>query len=238
MRIPYGIEIVDNCTSCPLRKDGAFCHLPLSALEAFERIHHPSVLPKGAVLFMEGQSSRGVYMLCTGRVKLTTCSKDGKAMILQVAQAGEVLGLSAVVSGAAYEVTAETLEPCQVNFIKREDFLRFLSEHGEASLNAVQVLSTNYHAAYQQIRSLGLSTTSAGKLAKLLLDWGVRDGEETRQGLRIKMGVTHEEVAQMIGSSRETVTRLFGELKGKGVIHLKGSTLIILNKPALESLVA
>ena len=68
-------------------------------------------------------------MLCKGRVKLSICASDGKTLILKIAEPGEVLGLSATVSGKAYELTAETIDPCQVNFVKREDFLHFLKDH-------------------------------------------------------------------------------------------------------------
>lgn len=236
MRSPYGIDIIEKCAECTRRSDGGFCNLSQQVIECFEHIHYPSVYPKGSVLFLEGQAPRGAYVLCSGRVKLTTCSKDGRAMILHIADPGEVLGLSAVVSGGAYEVTAETIEPCQVNFVSREDFTKFLADHGEAAIQAVRLLSENYHTAYEQIRSLGLSTSAAGKLAKLILEWTAKSGEETKQGTRIKLGLTHEEIAQMIGASRETVTRLLSDLRSKGLIHLKGSTLIVRNKRELESL--
>ena len=237
MRSPYGLEIVDHCASCRRREGLLFCSLPAPVMEAFESLIHPAIYPKGAMLFVEGQSPRGTFVLCSGRVKLSTGSRDGKTLIMHVAEPGEMLGLSATLSGESYEVTAETLEPCQVNFIKREDFLNFLSVHQDACLKIAQLLSNSYHNAYDQIRSLALSNSCAEKLARLLLDWSNR-GEETNQGIRLRLGVTHEEIAQMIGTSRETVTRLFGELKTKQVIRLKGPNLLICNKTALETLIA
>jgi CRP/FNR family cyclic AMP-dependent transcriptional regulator len=147
-----------------------------------------------------------------------------------------VLGLSATLSGKPYELTAETIDPCQINFVKREDFLRFLKEHSEACLRVAEQLSDKYNAACREIRSLGLSHSAAEKLAKLLLEWTNKNGEANKAEPRVKLALTHEEIAQMIGTSRETVTRLFAELKKKQVVQSKGSTLVIKNKSALKAI--
>lgn len=233
---PYGLDIIESCFTCKLRSDRLFCDLPAGALQSFESIKYATAYPKGAVLFVEGQAPRGIYVLCKGRVKLSICSTDGKTLILKVAEPGEVLGLSASVSGKAYELTAETLDPCQVNFVKREDFLRFLKEHGEACLRVAEQLSEKYNAACHEIRSLGLSHSAAEKLAKLLLDWSTKNGEAAKVEPRLKLALTHEEIAQMIGTSRETVTRLFADLKKRQIVQAKGSTLLIRNKAALKQI--
>ena len=237
MLSPYGLEIVENCLTCRLRADKIFCNLPQTTVQALEAIKYTTAYPKGAVLFVEGQAPRGVFILCRGRVKLSICSSDGKTLILKIAEAGEVLGLSASVSGKPYELTAETLDPCQVNFVKREDFLRFLREHNDVCLRVAEQLSEKYNTACHEIRSLGLSHSAAEKLAKLLLEWSLKNGG-ARQPERMKLTLTHEEIAQMIGTSRETVTRLFADFKKRQLIQLKGSTLVIRNRSALENLVS
>jgi CRP/FNR family transcriptional regulator, cyclic AMP receptor protein len=233
---PYGLEIVESCLTCKLRADKIFCNLPTQTVQALETIKYTTAYPKGAVLFVEGQAPRGVFILCRGRVKLSICSSDGKTLILKIAEAGEVLGLSASVSSKPYELTAETLDPCQVNFVKREDFLRFLREHNEVCLRVAEQLSEKYNTACHEIRALGLSHSAAEKLAKLLLEWSTKNGG-ARQPDRMKLTLTHEEIAQMIGTSRETVTRLFADFKKRQLIQLKGSTLVIRNRAALEGLV-
>lgn len=236
MSTPYGIQIAENCLLCKLRQTGYFCDLPKSSLEELERVKYASAYPQGAVLFVEGQAPRGVYMICSGRVKLSTTSRDGKTLILRIAQPGEVLGLHATVSGRPYELTGETLQPCQLDFIRRDDFLRLLQHHADACLNAAQHLSQNCQSAYEMIRSLGLSHSVAEKLARLFLEWA-SDGETTKEGIRIKIALTHEEIAQLIGTSRETVTRVLSEFRQKKLAQLRGSTLMILDKPALEKMV-
>ena len=150
MRAPYGMELVEDCLSCNLCSEGFFCQLPKAAMEAFQPLKFTLAHPAGATLFVEGQVCRGVYILCKGRVKLSTGSKEGQTLILKVARPGEVLGLNATISGIPHDTTAETGQPCQLNFVKREDFLRFLTQHGDACMNAAIQMSHECQHAYQQ----------------------------------------------------------------------------------------
>lgn len=234
MLSPYGLHIIESCLTCKTRTDGRFCDLPAQALQAFDIMKYPTAYPKGAVLFAEGQVPRGIFVLCQGSVKLSICARDGKTMIVKIAEAGEVLGLSATVSGKPYGLTAETMGPCQVNFAKRDDFLRFLKEHSDACFKAVRQLSEKYNSACHELRSLGLSHTAVQKLAKLLLEWSSKSGESVQQKPRIKLAFSHEEIAQMMAISRETVTRLFADLRLQHIVQWKGSTLVIRNKDALK----
>ncbi|HEV2177383.1 MAG TPA: Crp/Fnr family transcriptional regulator [Terriglobia bacterium] len=234
MRSPYGLELTGSCETCPLKSNGFFCNMSEVTLKALDSIRFMSGYPKGAVLFVEQEAPRGVFVLCKGRVKLSMTSAEGKTVILRIVRPGEVLGLHAVVSGELYQASAETLEPCQVNFVRREDFLHFLSQHAEASLRAAQHLSGSYHAACEQIRSLGLTHSASEKLARFLLESTVT-GQQTNQGIRVRLTMTHEEIGQVIGTSRETVTRTFGELKNRHLVAVNGSVLLIPSKTALES---
>src|SRR6201981_4179724 len=134
MNTPYGLEIVENCTNCKLKRDDFFCNLSAPVLKIFSAISHQTTFPPEATLFVEGQNSRGVFLLCSGKVKLSTTSRDGKVLILKMAGPGDALGLSAVISGTSYEMTAETAVPCHVNFVQREALLGLLQRHGEAGL--------------------------------------------------------------------------------------------------------
>jgi CRP/FNR family transcriptional regulator, cyclic AMP receptor protein len=232
---PYGLGVVESCLACKPEGNRCFRDLSVAALQAFEAIKYTSAYPAGALLFVEGQAPRGVFVLCKGRVKLSVCSSDGKTLIIKVAEPSEVLGLSTTVSGKPYEVTAETIEPCQINFVKREDFLRCLRAHGDFCFRVAEQLSDKYNDACHEIRSLGLSHSAAEKLAKLMLEWSLKARESQREQ-RLKVAVTHEEIAEMIGTSRETVTRLFAEFRTRQIVDFKGATLLIRNKAALELL--
>lgn len=232
---PYGLPIVDRCANCAFRGENFFCSLSAESRRDLDAIKHTSSYPEGAIVFVEGQSARGVYVVCQGRAKLTTTNREGKTLILRIAQPGEILGLHSVVSGTAHEVTVETLQPCQLAFVAREDFIRFLKTHGDACLHAARDLSRDCQAAYNSIRSIGLSHSAMEKVARLLLQWA-GDGKAVDGAIRVKLALTHEEISQLIGISRETVTRLLGDLKKRGVTELRGSTLLVRNKAALEQL--
>ena len=235
MRAPYGLEIIENCVTCVHREDRFFCNLSPAAVQHLSAITAASSYPKGATLFVEGQAARGVFILCAGRVKLSTCSADGKTLIVRISDSGEVLGLPATVTGTPYELTAEVLEPAQVNFIARTDFLNFLRENGEVGLRVAQQLGETYHAAIAEMRSIGLSHSAGEKLARFLLDWCADHGDGNAE-IHATLALTHEEIGQMIGASRETVTRLFADFKKKELLQMKGSTLIVRNKVRLQSL--
>ena len=234
MRAPYGLEIIESCMSCPHREDQLFCNLPTAAVQRLASITSAAVYPKGATLFVEGQSPRGVFILCTGKVKLSTSSADGRALILRISESGEVLGLPGTITGKPYELTADVIEPTQANFIARTDFLAFLREHGEAALRVAQQLGETYHSAISEMRTIGLSHSAGEKLARFLLDLSA-DHDAGEGDIKLTLTLTHEEIAQMIGASRETVTRLFSDFKKKELLQIKGSTLIIKNKAGLES---
>ena len=142
MRAPYGIEIIENCISCPYRQAPfVLLNLPPDAVKRLGEITTPATYPQGATLFVQGQSGRGVFILCTGHVKLSTSSADGRTLILKVAEPGDILGLPSTISGKLYEASADVLEACQANFIARADFLMFLREYGDAALRVAQELS-------------------------------------------------------------------------------------------------
>ena len=159
-----------SCFNCELRPDRMFCDLPSEALQAFDGIKQLATVPRGATLFNEARRARGIFVLCEGRAKLSVSSKEegGKRLMLRVAGPGEVLGLSATMSGKPYEVTAEMLDDAQVAFIRRKDLLRFLRDHREACLQVVYLLSQDLHTAYDRVRSIGLSHTRRPRFHHLL----------------------------------------------------------------------
>jgi len=234
MKVAPTIQAQHKCTGCPTRKPGFFCDLKPDALAAFEAIKITNTYPKGATLFTEGDDANGVYMLCRGRIKLSAYSSDGKALILRIAEPGELLGLSATIGAIGHEATAEVLENCQINFIRKPDIIRLLRERSDAGFNALQQLSRSYHAAYTQVCSLGLSHSVGDKLAKLFLSW-CKSSNNTSGRIHLKVTFSHEEMAEMIGTSRETVTRLLKDFKQRDLISLKGSDLYINDRQRLES---
>lgn len=182
---------------------------------------------------MEGQPARAVYLLCSGRVKMSTCSEEGRAVILRVAAPGEVLGLPANITGKAHEATAQIVEDSRISFVRRADFLEFLDEYPAAAHNAISQLSNKYLQAHEQVCALGLSSSAGDKLLRLMLQWC--NGSATGGPIRISSLHTHGEMGEMIGTSRETVTRLIKDFKDRGLIQLTRFELCIPDRGKLKA---
>ena len=182
---------------------------------------------------MEGQTASGIFAVCGGQVNLSISSLEGKAIILRIAEAGELLGLPATLSGRPYEVTAEVSEQARVNFIPRAAFLRFPSAHPEAVIQVAQLLTDSHYAGHEVIQSLGLSRSASEKLARFLLGWSA---DHARGQDRLRIALSQEEIGEMIGVSRETVTRLLTVFKKRNLLTVKGATVNICNRAALQSL--
>lgn len=236
MRAPYGLNILDNCTTCPAKSEHLFCNLSVQGCQRLNEIKSTAVYPKGAMLFIEGQLPRGVFVLCSGKVKLSTTSREGKTIITKLSDAGDVLGLNAVISSRPYEVTAEMMEPGQANFVPRESLQQMIREFPEVAMRIAQQLSRNYYTAYEEIRTLGLAASPSEKFAKLLLSWSTKTSTDDGSS-QVKLTLTHEEIAEIIGTTRETVSRLFSEFKKKQLMQAKGATLVIRSRVALEKIV-
>ena len=126
---------------CPECESGRFCAFSQPKQESLSKASHKTVLPAGAILFVEGQTPRGVFIVGSKKVNLSTTSREGKILILKTAGPGEALGLSATLSGVTYETTAETATPCPLNFVDRKQFPELMESHGEIGLHTAQCLS-------------------------------------------------------------------------------------------------
>lgn len=194
----------------------------------------PSNYPAGRILFAEKDPAPGIYIVIEGELKLSMNSSDGRRLILRIARKGEVLGLASALSGKPSEMTAEALYPAKIAPISRRDFLNFLMRHPEAYQTVTEKLGQDYTMACEQLRTVGLSGSAPEKLARLLLEWS-QYGNTNEGGTHFRFPLTHGEIGEFIGASRETVTRTLSIFKSRHLVALHGSTLTISNRPALES---
>ena len=230
-----GQATLPNCKSCKLRDQDAFCNLPQEALETLDQISYSVNYPEHALLISADQPCQAVFLLCSGRAKLSTASRDGKKVMLRVALSGEVLGLSAVLAGSSYDILAETLSPATVRVMKREDFLDFLRRFNQTNPHLLRALGNEYQTALHSLRSLAWFPTATARVAQLLLNVCAEGNGSNRED-KAKLLLTQEQIAQMTATSRETVTRLFTQLRRDRVIAIRGSNLIIQDRAALEKM--
>ncbi|HEX2919049.1 MAG TPA: Crp/Fnr family transcriptional regulator [Edaphobacter sp.] len=223
-----------SCTDCALRGDGFFCNLSPSATSELEAIRYSSTYPAGSLLFQENEPARGIFLLCSGQIKLSVSSSVGKTLTLRIAKPGEMLGLTASMSGIPYEASAETLHPCQIAFVRRDDFTKFINRHPEVYGAVIRQLNAQYNNACEQLRTVGLASSAHEKLARLLLQWSA-ESKVTPEGSQTKVSLTHEQIAECIGTTRETITRTLSEFKSRHLVTIKGATLMIPDREALRA---
>jgi len=209
-----------------------FRGMSAKTMSDFESLAAQYSCPIKTVLLQEEQDPTSILILLEGKVNLTMNSFSGKRLILGIAVPGEILGLTSAISGNQSEIGAETRCTCMIALVQRREFLDFLLRHPIATRNVARELSQNYTRACDRMRILGLSSSVPGKLAALLLQW-CRSGVRTKSGTKIRCLLTHGEIGECIGASREGVTRTMNEFKSRKLLEPHGSALVIPNCDAL-----
>lgn len=227
---------MSKCTNCPHAGKYAFCNLGEAAREFLDEQSITVEYPRGSIFFRQGEPGSAVFLICSGKVKVMASSTEGRLAILRVARHGDVLGMSAVLGETDYEVTAEALEPCRVRVLHARTLSQFMRDFDDATLGVARALSQDYRAAFQEVRRIALPETPAGRLSQLILDWAEESKEDG--AANITMTLTHEELASMTATTRETVTRTLGRLKKDNVIAIRGIALTVLKPEVLHQLAA
>ncbi len=224
-----------SCIACALHR--SFCHLSEELRAAFDRLKTTVTYGKGETIFHEDDRCQSVFAVCEGSVKLVTTSSEGRVLLLRFAQPGEMLGLAEAVLGPApYGCSAIAAENSILAVIPRETFLRFLGTYPEARLGLAVALSEQYKFAQRETKFLGFGDTSTVRLAHLLLEWSAEHGVSGEDGVHIPLHVTHGDLAQAIGATRETVTRLLGNLTRAGLIERRANAIVVLRPAELASI--
>jgi CRP-like cAMP-binding protein len=224
--------------TCPGPRTGEFFKcLSGEALHDFEALESLSSSPAATAIFAEEQTPSEVFILLRGYVKLIISSSNGKRFILRIAKPGEFLGLTSAFTGSSYAMTAETLYPSTIASVRRSDFLDFLLRYPAAYQNVARELSLDYDRVCDRLRTIGLASSACAKFAGLLLEWSA-DGQRTERGIRFRLPLTHGEIGEFIGVSRETVTRTLNKFRHRQTVDLHGSMLTISNRLDLEDCAA
>jgi CRP/FNR family transcriptional regulator, cyclic AMP receptor protein len=233
---PFNLRVVESCYECANRESGLVCKMPQSALRDLNAIRQNAFYPRGVVLYSEGETPRGIYIICSGQIRLTAGAQNGQEVILRVAERGEILGLSNAFSREPHRVRAETLSACQIGFIARLPFLQFIRAHPDASMRIAEHLSMELHQAWEQVQLVTLASSSNAKLVRFLLAWAATHGQDFAEGASLALFMTHEEIAQSIGVSRETVSRALAELRQENLIRFTRGHILLLDPEKLKSL--
>ncbi len=230
-------QVPAGCAACANRRPGWFCSLGSSVLADLELATSTITLPAQASLFHQGEDARCLYLICSGHLKLTAGHEKDRQMIVRIAGPGSMLGLYAVLSHGMYEVSAQSLTSAQLRPVERDRFLGFLRTHKEAQMRAVQCICQEYRFALQDACRIALAETVAARLGKLLLEFGTQIGEHLNGGAyRFPLLLTHEEMASMTCTTRETVTRTLGQFRKEGWISIEDSLVTVHQPDRLQTL--
>lgn len=192
-------------------------------------------LPKHHVLFSPGAPSDAIYFIEKGRVRLTRLSPEGKTVILALLGPGELIGEAAWESGE-HDSYAETLEDSRIYQIGREAFHNFVRENPEFGLRLIQIIGVRLKQAQARIEDLVFRQVPS-RVARLLLTLAETHGKVTPSGIRVEFPLTHQEIADMVGSSRVTVTQILNKFRSSHWIEIESKRVTIHNLDALEDMV-
>jgi CRP/FNR family transcriptional regulator, cyclic AMP receptor protein len=226
---------MSKCLNCPNAGKYAFCNLGQDSQSFLDLNSVRMDYPRGSILFREGDCCHAIFVMCSGKAKVSATSREGRTMILKIAETGDVLGMSAAVANCDYEVTVEALEPCQVRVLPVKYLTQMLQQYSDVSMGIAKTLAKDYRAAFDEARLIALSGSPAGRLARLILDWAA-DVKEKSPGSFVTMSLTHDELASMTATTRETVTRTLGRFRKEKIIATHGIALKVLQPAILEQI--
>ena len=190
----------------------------------------------GSIFFAHGEKPSGIFLMLEGAAKLSIASSDGKTLILGFVGPGAILGLAATILGKTYEATATTVRPTTAIFLRRDAVLKLVRQSTKVAFEAAELLSDQCFALVDELRTIGLSESAQQRVAAFFS--GLRLVRK-RNGACIRLpGVTHEDLAQKIGLSRETTSRILSRLKKRRVLDWRRSSVVIHDWCALQELSA
>jgi CRP/FNR family transcriptional regulator len=190
---------------------------------------------RGELVYSEGEQARGAYIVISGKLKLMATSPAGRALILRVVNPGDLIGLSAAINCGRNDTNAVVVEPAELRFLTTASLYKLADSFNDIALWLAQQLSIEYFSLCRELSLVGVRRSAMSKLANLLVGF-VQDAAGSSGKVRVKCRLTHEEMAQMIGTSRETVTRLLRDLRESDIACVNGSTLLVSNFNDLQAL--
>jgi CRP/FNR family transcriptional regulator len=208
---------------------------PLSEdeLEEFSRRIPDTHIERGRIFYSPEDRSEALFMLKKGRVRIYKVAPDGWEFTLAVVEAGTMFGEMALTAQRMWEGYAEAMEPSDICILKNTDLERIVRGNPEVGMRMIRVLSERLRSCETRLEDVTLKNVPA-RLASLILQLAASEGIMTPEGPRIPIHYTHRQLAMMIGSSRETVTRAFTKLQKAGAVELRNRYIYLKNTQTLE----
>lgn len=224
--------VPQNCANCSLRAKAVLCDLADAESATFQKFRHSLQYKARQTVFYEGHACLGLYLLCSGKVKLTRSAARGQRQIVRIAEGGDLIEKHVFRDEALHEVTCETLEPCQICFIDRRAYLELIRRNSELAIRLIHLLSRELGIRMYQ-RDLFAFRSGRERLAALLLELGGRFGQKAGKGTLVGITLTREELADMAGVAVETAIRLLSAFCKEGLISLDRRSITLLSRDRL-----
>ena len=211
-------------------------HLPPPDLERLAAFAKVQTLGAGEPVFMKGDPAAGMMVVVSGRVRITSSSADGKEVVLNIIDPGDVFGEIALIDGVERTADATAAEATELLLLERRDFLPYLKRHPGLSLELLKMLCHRLRMTNEQLEDFSFLDLRR-RLAKKLVHLADSHGEEAPEGVRIGFKLTQQELAAMMGTTREAVNRQLRTLTDEGLIKQNGSSIVIRDREGLEDVV-
>lgn len=209
-----------------LRKVPLFSGLADEDLESLIAVTTRRKYPKEAVVFFEHDLGDALFLIISGRVKVTILSDDGREIILAVLTDNDFFGEMSLLDNEPRSATAIALQDTEMAVLHQRDFLSIVEKRPRVLINLLSTLSSRLRKANHQIGNLALHDVY-GRVARILLEMASESGERQEDGRVVFRRPTHQEIANMIGATRETVSRMISDLHRQGYIEISGKNVII-----------
>lgn len=221
-----------HCQTCQRRGQSVFCDLTREHAQEIDRAKTTNQYKPHQVVFYEGNQTYGVYCLRAGKVKIYKVDPEGHQQIVRLAGPGDIIGYRSVLAGDPYRATAETLEEATICFFDKKTFFHILETHPATAFNVMTLLSKDLRRAEDLMTHIAHKSVRE-RLAELLLAFQLRYGEKTGDGVKLNIALTRGEMAELIGTTQESVIRHISEFKQEQMISVQGRQITLLDLPRL-----
>jgi len=231
--IPMSRFTVPTCQNCPSRKGLLIGCCPLEELEFIASNKTSQFYQKGQIIHQEGTMALGLHCVHQGKIKISKLGSDHKEQIVRLARHGDVLGFRALVMGSRYTNSAVALEDCVVCFVPRPDFLRLVQSNVQFANSLMQLLAGALTEAEERMTQLAYKPVRERLAGALLLLQRTFTEEGAPAGTPFSISLSREDIASLVGTAKETVSRLLSDFRDEGIISTKGSQVTILDSARL-----
>lgn len=192
-----------------------------------------TTLKRGESLFHEGDAGDRLYVIVEGKVKLSHTSDDGRENLIAILGPGEIIGELTLFDLGARSSTVTAIAPSKFLYLSHKDMMRYIDEHPTMAKSMLRELATRLRNTNDQMADLVFSDVP-GRVAKALLDLAERFGERTPEGIYVAHDLTQEELAHLVGASRETVNKSLADFTARGWIRLEGRAVLLIQVGRLQ----